>query len=56
MKPQNMRLLEGSGVEVEQIKSLGSISGLLYFYAICRTFKSEPPRTRTWNLEIKSLF
>ncbi len=26
------------------------------FPAICRYFSSEPPRTRTWNLEIKSLF
>src|SRR5918994_7760922 len=25
------------------------------FPAICRHFLSEPPRTRTWNLEIKSL-
>jgi hypothetical protein len=23
--------------------------------AVCRAFFSEPPRTRTWNLEIKSL-
>jgi hypothetical protein len=27
----------------------------LRFPAVCRTFLSEPPRTRTWNLEIKSL-
>ena len=25
------------------------------FTGICRKFRSEPPRTRTWNLEIKSL-
>jgi hypothetical protein len=29
--------------------------GLFHFPAICRRFRSEPPRTRTWNLEIKSL-
>ena len=27
----------------------------LDFLAICSGFRSEPPRTRTWNLEIKSL-
>jgi integrase len=30
-------------------------SGPFPFPAICRSFRNEPPRTRTWNLEIKSL-
>ena len=30
-------------------------TGVVCFNAICRAFRSEPPRTRTWNLEIKSL-
>ncbi len=29
--------------------------GLLRFPEVCRKFSSEPPRTRTWNLGIKSL-
>jgi hypothetical protein len=29
--------------------------GLFHFSPICRIKESEPPRTRTWNLEIKSL-
>ena len=28
---------------------------LFHFSTICRKKESEPPRTRTWNLEIKSL-
>ena len=36
-------------------KSPGSPPGLYGFPAICRYFSREPPRTRTWNLEIKSL-
>ena len=32
-----------------------SSAGIFYFPTICRHFRSEPPRTRTWNLEIKSL-
>ena len=35
--------------------SVLSLSGLFGFTAIRRGFRSEPPRTRTWNLEIKSL-
>jgi len=31
-------------------------TGTLSFSAVCRKFRCEPPRTRTWNLEIKSLF
>jgi hypothetical protein len=36
-------------------KSPGNKPGLFHYFAICRKFRSEPPRTRTWNLEIKSL-
>ena len=36
-------------------KSPDQSLGLLLFSAVCGTFSSEPPRTRTWNLEIKSL-
>ena len=36
-------------------KSPGDEPGLFHFPDICRAFISEPPRTRTWNLEIKSL-
>ena len=36
-------------------EALGSSLRLLCFPGICRHFPSEPPRTRTWNLEIKSL-
>jgi hypothetical protein len=35
--------------------SLGVMLRLYHFPAVCRKKGSEPPRTRTWNLEIKSL-
>ena len=36
-------------------KASARTPGLLRFLTICSAFTSEPPRTRTWNLEIKSL-
>ena len=43
-------------VNIKQVsKSPGMISGSFDFPAFCRKKRSEPPRTRTWNLEIKSL-
>jgi hypothetical protein len=44
-------------VSVKSVSKAPAIpTGLSLLPIICREFRSEPPRTRTWNLEIKSLF
>jgi hypothetical protein len=42
------------GVVVGVVETRSTAAARL-FSAVCGTFRSEPPRTRTWNLEIKSL-
>jgi hypothetical protein len=49
-KPSDSRV----GVAVGVVEPR-STAGALSFPVVCRDFGSEPPRTRTWNLEIKSL-
>ena len=59
--PQGADLWRGYNAHLDAMEELVAraaderVAGGVTFIAICRKFGSEPPRTRTWNLEIKSL-
>jgi hypothetical protein len=59
--PQGADLWRGYNAHLDAMEELVAraadepVAGGVTFIAICSRFVSEPPRTRTWNLEIKSL-
>jgi len=55
--PKDVMDTRGVPVSVKSVsRAVVATLALFPLIAICCTFPSEPPRTRTWNLEIKSLF